>query len=183
MPRRLRASLRLWARPRCSSSRFLAALLLRDLPDLVRLRLLRLVRVRRTRIDLQLAQRLTAEGVLGEHPLDRLLDSSRGGVGHYVRVADRAKAARVAGVPVGALVLQLGAGERHLVRVDDDDEVTGINVRSENGLVLAPQQHRRMAGQAAEHDVSGVDDMPLTGDVTVLRAESAHSRLAFACGS
>jgi hypothetical protein len=25
--------------------------------------------------------------------------------------------------------------------------------------------------------------MPLTRDVTVLRAESAHSRLAFACGS
>jgi hypothetical protein len=42
--------------------------------------------------------------------------------------------------------------------------------------VLAPQQHCHMAGQAAEHDVSGVDDMPLTRDVTVLRAESAHSR-------
>ena len=28
----------------------------------------------------------------------------------------------------------------------------------------------------AEHDVSGVDDMPLPRDVTVFRAESAHSR-------
>ena len=93
------------------------------------------------------------------------------------------EAAGVAGVPVGLLVLELGPAQRDLVRVDHDDEVTGVDVRSENGLVLAPQQHRHMAGQAAEHDVGGVDDMPLTRDVTVLRAESAHSRLAFACGS
>src|ERR1700691_2255767 len=49
-------------------------------------------------------------------------------------------------------------------------------MRREDGLVLAPQQRRHMAGQPAEHDVSGVYDMPLSCDVTVLRAESAHSR-------
>src|ERR1700733_6454349 len=182
MPRRLRASLRQWARPRCSSSRFLAALL-GNLPDLVRLRLLRLMRVRRARVDLELAERLTAEGVLGKHPLDRLLNGPRRVLSQQLLVADRAQAARVAGVPVGLLVLQLGPAQRDLVRVDHDDEVTSVDVRSENGLVLAAQQHRHMAGQAAEHDVSGVDDMPLTRDVTVLWAESAHSRLAFACGS
>src|ERR1022692_2687523 len=150
-----------------SSSRFLAALL-GDLVDLVRLRLLRLVRVRRPRVDLELAERLTAERVLGDHSLDRLLDRLLGVLGHQVPVGDRVKATRVARVPVRALVLQLVAGECHLVRVDDDDEVTGVDVRSEDGLVLAPQQHRHMAGQAAEHYVSGVDDMPLTCDVTVL---------------
>src|SRR4051812_18636583 len=100
MPFRLRASLRQWARPRCSSSRFLAALL-GNLPDLVWLRLLRLVRVRWARVNLELAERLATEGVLGEHPLDRLLDHSLRVLGHEVRVADRAEAARVAGVPVG----------------------------------------------------------------------------------
>ena len=33
-----------------------------------------------------------------------------------------------------------------------------------------------MTGQAAEHDIRGVDDVPLTVDVSGLRAESAHSR-------
>src|SRR6516165_5869738 len=94
-----RATLRQWARPRCSSSRFLAALL-GNLPDLVRLRLLRLMRVCRARVDLELAQRLTAKRVLGEHPLDRLLDGPRRVLGHQLLVADRAQAARVTGVPV-----------------------------------------------------------------------------------
>src|SRR5947209_5746526 len=134
MPRRLRASLRQWARPRCSSSRFLAALL-GNLPDLVRLRLLRLVRVRRTGIDLELAQRLAAERVLGEHPLNRLLDGPRRVLGHHVLVTDRSEAARVTGVPVGLLVLKLGTAEGDLLRVDHDDEVTRVDVRSENGLV------------------------------------------------
>src|SRR5580693_9282509 len=93
---RLRASLRQWARPRCYSSRFLAALL-GNLPDLVRLRLLRLVRVVGTGVDLELAERLAAERVLRQHPLDGLLDGSLRVLGHQVRVADRAQAARVAG--------------------------------------------------------------------------------------
>src|SRR6516164_162370 len=55
------------------SSRFLAALL-GNLRDLVRLRLLRLVRVGRARVHLELAQRLAAERVLRQHAADRLLD-------------------------------------------------------------------------------------------------------------
>ena len=89
---------------------------------------------------------------------------------------ESSEAARVAGVPVGHLLLKLGAAERDLVRVDDDHEVAGVNVRGEDGLVLAAQEHRHMAGQAAEHDIGGIDNVPLTRDVTFFRAESAHSR-------
>jgi len=42
--------------------------------------------------------------------------------------------------------------------------------------VLAAKQRRDVAGQAAKHDIGGIDDMPLTLDVTGLGAESAHSR-------
>src|SRR5436309_327440 len=48
--------------------------LLRDLRDVVGRGLLRLVRVVRSGIDLELGQLRTAEGALGEHALDRLLD-------------------------------------------------------------------------------------------------------------
>src|SRR5437763_1628803 len=48
--------------------------LLCDLVDLVGHRLLRLVRVRRARVDLQFAGHLPAETGVGQHALDRLLD-------------------------------------------------------------------------------------------------------------
>src|ERR1700731_2182371 len=135
--------------------------LLRNLADLVRLRLLRLVRVIRTRVHLELGQRLAAKGVLGQHPLDRLLDHALRVLFHQVTVAHRAKPARITRVPVGTLVLKLGAAQRNLVRVHDDHEVAGVDVRGEDWLVLASQEHRHMAGQAAEHDIGGVDNMPL----------------------
>src|SRR6185437_11762115 len=81
----------------------------------------------------------------------------------------------VAGVPVGVLLLELVAGQGHPRRVDHDDEVTGVNVGREYRLVLAPEQHSHVAGQTAEHHVGSVNDMPLPRNVTVLRAECAHS--------
>src|SRR5271165_1638337 len=78
-------------------------------------------------------------------------------------------------MPVGVLLLQLVAAERHFGRVDHDHEIARVHVRGKDRLVLAPEQHRHVAGQAAEHHVRSVDDMPLPRNVTVLRAECAHS--------
>ena len=80
----------------------------------------------------------------------------------------------VTGVAVRELLLQLPARERDLVRIDDDDEVTGVDVRREDRLVLAAQQGGRVAGQAAEDDVRRVNDVLLTLDVAGLGAECAH---------
>ena len=60
--------------------------------------------------------------------------------------------------------------------VDDDDEVTTVDVRGEGGLVLAAQQRGDLDGQTAQDDVLGVDDVPLTVQVSRLRAERAHGR-------
>src|SRR5512135_772333 len=81
--------------------------LLRDLADLVGLRLLRLVRVLRPGVDLELAQHLPAERGVRQHALDRLLDHPlRSGV-EQVPVGHRPQPAGVAGVPVGELLLPL----------------------------------------------------------------------------
>src|SRR6266568_4577231 len=149
--------------------------LLLDLRDLVRLRPLRLVRVVRARVHLELAQRLAAERVLGQHAPHGLLHGALGVAGHQAGVRDRPQAARVTGVPVGVLLLEFAARQRHLRRVDHDHEIAGVHVRGEYRLVLAPEQHRHVAGQAAEHHVGSIDDMPLPRDVGVLRAECAHS--------
>src|SRR5207302_2436097 len=49
-----------------------------------------------------------------------------------------------------------------------------VDVRRVDRLVLATQQPGRLAGQPAEDDVGGVDDMPLTLDLAGLRLERAH---------
>src|SRR5690242_1182595 len=71
--------------------------LLRDLGDLERHRLLGSVRVLVARVDLQLREHLTAQGVLGNHALDGLLDSLLRVVTEQVVVADGTQTARVPG--------------------------------------------------------------------------------------
>ena len=85
------------------------------------------------------------------------------------------QATRIAGVPVELLALALVAGDGDLVGVDDDDEVAGIDVRGVDRLVLPAQELRGLAGQATEHDVGRVDDVPGAGDVGRLGAEGAHA--------
>src|ERR1700722_320551 len=146
-----------------------------DLRDLERHWQLRLVRVLGARVHLELAEHLPAEGVLREHALHCLLHSPLRAPGHELGVGHGAQATRIARVPVSHLVPQLVAAERHLLGIDDDDEVASVDVRREDGLVLAAQQRLRVAGQPAEYDVGRVDDMPLVLDVSSLRAECAHS--------
>ncbi len=42
-------------------------------------------------------------------------------------------------MPAIQLLIHLLPGELHLLSIDDDDEITGVNVRCELGLVLTPQ--------------------------------------------
>src|SRR6266568_3097492 len=164
-----------WCRPGRLLRGLARARLLGNLRDLEGDRLLRLMRVLGSRVDLELAQHLPAESVLGEHALYRLGDGTLGTGRHQVGVRDGPQAARVSGVPVRALVGQLVAGQRDLRRVHDDDEVARVDMRREDRLVLAAQQDSRLARQPAEDDVRRIDDMPLSLDIGGLRAESAHS--------
>src|SRR5919204_6623587 len=78
--------------------------LLRDLGDLERHRLLGSVRVLVARVDLQLREHLTAQGVLREHALDGLLDGLLGVLVQQLVVADGPQTTRVAGVAVSPLL-------------------------------------------------------------------------------
>src|SRR5699024_8096048 len=91
-----------------------------------------------------------------------------GGGGQELGVVDALEAAGVSGVAVIALLLALRTGQRDLVGVDDDDEVTDIYIRSKGGLVLAAQEACNLRSEATEHLVSGVDDVPLALAVTGL---------------
>src|SRR5690606_30469461 len=123
----------------------LARRLLGDLGDLVGHRLLRLVRVLGTGVDLQLLRHLPAEGVLRKHAPDRLLHHSVGALLHELFVGDRAETAWVTGVTVRPLLGELVTRQRDLVGVDDDDEVTRVHVRGVDRLVLTAEQDGYLA--------------------------------------
>ena len=154
--------------------------MLGDLVEGVRLGLLRRVRVLRTAVHLELGELLTADAVLGQHAADGLLDRALRVLREELVVRDGLESARVAGVAVRLLLLELLTRQGDLVGVDDDDEVTGVDVVREGGLVLAAEERRRVRGEASEDHVGGVDDEPLAGDFTGLGGVCArHSSAAF----
>src|SRR3954454_19959871 len=94
-----------------------------------RLRRLRRVRVLWPRVDLQLVDLCAREPVAGEHPLYGLAQHLRRTPLELLAQGPRLQAARVAGVAVVHLLVELVARHGDPLRVDDDDEVTGVDVR------------------------------------------------------
>src|SRR3546814_17089740 len=89
------------------------------------------MRVFRAGENPKIAQLLTAQRAARHHALDRLFqDALREAAAEDFVRADFLDAARIAGVAIIELLRQLLAGELHLVRIDDDDVVATIDVRS-----------------------------------------------------
>ena len=89
------------------------------------------MRMLRAGEDAQVAHLLTAERAARNHPLDGLFNHALGeATFEHLARGDSLDAAGITGVLVIDLVLKLVAREPHLVRVDDDDIVTTIDVRA-----------------------------------------------------
>ncbi len=70
----------------------------------------------------------------------------------------------VARMTVIDLLLALAAGESHLLGIDDDDIVTAIEMRREQGLVLAAQAIGDNGGKAPDDQAVGIDQDPFLVD-------------------
>ena len=130
-------------------------------------------------VDLQLGGHLASQAGLRQHPGDGVADHLIGVLDHQVAVPGGGEAPRVPAVTVGELALRLARCEHHLVGVHHDDVVTGVEVRGEHRLVLAPQHRGHLGGQPAEHQAVGVDDAPGTGDVGWFGGVRAHEDSLF----
>src|SRR5271156_1209526 len=129
-------------------------------------RRLRCVRVVRTFIDAQVAELLLAQRPARKHALDRLLDDALGELALEDRLGRPfLDAADIAAVAVIDLLVELAAGEHHLVRVDDDHVVAIVDVGGEARLVLAAQPHGDDRSQAPDDEAFGVDEKPLLLDL------------------
>src|SRR5690606_6892887 len=88
------------------------------------------------------------------------------------------KTSWVLGVAVVDLLIQLFPAEAHLVGVHHDDEVAGIHVRGELGLMLAPEDGRNPAGEAPQGFSLGVDNIPFALYLARLGLVSLHGQPA-----
>src|SRR3546814_4764093 len=74
-----------------------------------------------TDVDLQLAELCVAQRATRQHALDGLLEHALGMGFQHLFERGRTDAARILGMPVVNLVLELVAGRLHLLGIDDDD--------------------------------------------------------------
>src|SRR4029453_4562923 len=113
-------------------------------------------------VEVQGAHLVAAERTTRDHALHGLFQHALGeaALKHLAR-RHFLQAAGIAGVLVIKLVLQLAAGEAHLVGVDDDNIVAAIDVRGEARLMLAAQDVGDDRRDAADHQILGINQMPL----------------------
>ena len=69
---------------------------------------------------------------------------------------------------VVALLVEFVARDPDLLGVDDDHEISRVDVWRELRLALAAKRVRDPGGQTAERLTVGIDDVPLAGNLTRL---------------
>src|SRR3989442_2382303 len=132
--------------------------------------------MRWARVDLQhLLHVLPGERRLREHAPPRPLDDAVGVLREQRLERREPLGSNVAGVAEVALLLELAARELPLLGVDDDHEVTAVQVGRERGLVLAPQDLCDATGEPSERLPGGVHDVPATRDVLFSERKRLHT--------
>lgn len=121
------------------------------------------MRMLRTGIDLQILEDSFAQTGLGKHTFNRFFDHERRFLRQIVGGRSETLASRETGVARVDLVGHLVARELHLVRVDDDDIITAIDVGRVAGLVLASEDLRDLRCKTSQYLVRRVDHHPLFG--------------------
>ena len=122
--------------------------------------LLGFVRVFFTCINLELFHLGGTQLVLGNHAFDGPLKNELGTTLAHFRWSFDGLATDVTGVAGIDLVPLLAPGEPGVLGIDDDDEVTGVDVRREDGLVLSAQEAGCLHGDFSDDLVLGINDVP-----------------------
>src|SRR5687767_14879031 len=118
----------------------------------------------RARVDLELRELLTREAVARKHALDGLADDLRRPPGELLSERALPQTTWVPGVAVVDLVVELLARDRDLLRIDDDDEIAGVDVRGVLRLALATQRVGDLRREPPKGLPLGVDDVPAALD-------------------
>ena len=111
-------------------------------------------------IDVEVAEQLVAQTVLGEHAFHHLTEEAILAFGLEACGCRLTLSAGVSGVTQIHAIVPLIAGQNDFVGINDDDVVSAINVRSEVGFVFAPEQLGNLGAQTSQRLAVGIDDHP-----------------------
>src|SRR5262249_39711847 len=82
---------------------------------------------------------------------------------------------RIPRMPTIELLGPLVPGEDHLVSINDNNTVTGIDMRSVAGFMLPTQNLRNFSGQAPHDLVLGIDNIPLANHIFFPNGNRMHA--------
>ena len=102
-----------------------------------RLRLLGCMRMLIARINFQLFEKLSAESVLGQHTPNGKPDKILRSLFQELPGGDRFESANVTAVPVVIFLLPFSACQDNLIRIDNHNPVTRINMRCKKRVVFS----------------------------------------------
>src|SRR5437588_4077788 len=85
--------------------------------------------------------------------------------------------ANISGKAHETFLFFLLAGHADFVCVNDDDEVTGIDVRCENRFLFSAQKICRLHGDVTQDLIFGIDQPPFAVDFTGFSGKRLHRRL------
>src|SRR5215210_37695 len=128
-------------------------------------------------VDLELADLRACQPVPRKHALDRLAQHLGWPALELFAQRPASQPARIAGMTVVHLRVELVAGDVDLLGVHDHDEVTGVDVRRVLRLALAAQRVGDLRSQTPERLSFGVDEIPAALDFTGLCVPGLHSGL------
>ena len=136
--------------------------------------MLTLMRVIRTRVNLQLLTHMSSKCILGKHTPD-------GQFNHPIRMSidhaperDVLFAAHVTRMPEISLLIGLVAGQRDLLGIDHHDVITHIEMGGKHRLVFATNNACHFSGEAPESFPLGVDHPPSALDFVSFRSVCLH---------
>ena len=116
-------------------------------------------------IKVEIVDELRTKTVLGKHAFyGHPYDFSRLFPEHFLRCREALPAGitRMADI---LLVSHFVSSEPYLVRIDDDDIVSAVHVRSIARFVLTAKNESYSGSKTAEHQVGGIDNDPLFLDI------------------
>ena len=115
-------------------------------------------------VDLELAEHLAAQSVVGKHAFDGLLHYPLGNPFLQSLEGFHLHSPGTTGVTAVQLLLGLTAGDLDLLGVHNDDKITGVQMGGEAGVVLAAEHGCHFSGQTAEGLILSVHHVPLAVD-------------------
>ena len=119
----------------------------------------------RTCVKVEVVDDFASKTILREHTLDsHPYKLGRSLLEDLLRCGE-SLSTRVSGVADLPSVSHLLASEPYFVRIDYDDVVTAVEVRSEGRFVLAAEDKSNSGSKTAEHQVGSINHKPLFLDI------------------